>query len=267
MDILKSEFQASPQWFPYFGNQSRVADFIAGAFEWIGVRSGDSVFETNAGSHAISYVLNQRFGTHAIANDLGYYSNLIGKALTGDMEAAKIVAKIASTIELEGYQPEKVNEYHAMKWLDFIEKLPKAKNYENIRGNLFETMKPADFIYCDFAWPWKDGTYTEEYEYTADRIGSLYGDTLVSEFKMASARRILQDVIEYLDKARKMAKKYVLLSNQSSNYPTFAVLETHMKACGHEWIAQRNQMHKATFMDDCGKDKYFTEYLYIFEPN
>jgi hypothetical protein len=265
MHLLKP----SPLWFPYFGNQRRFVPFVSELLVGLGAKEGDTLFETNAGSHAISYHVAHELGLRPISNDLGCYSHHIGLALSGDVEAALIAAKGAALIEAYGYNPESgrvADKELVDKWLAFISQQPKLPGYRAIRGNLFETLKnhTGKFIYCDFAWPWKDGSYTQEYETTADTLGQLLGDTAVTEFKVASARRILQDVVEYLDEARQRYE-FVILSNQSSNYPIPEVLEAHMKACGHTPIISRRQTVPAEYVDDLGKDPFFTEYQYVFE--
>lgn len=265
MHLLKS----SPIWFPYFGNQRRFVPFVKELLVGLGAKEGDTLFETNAGSHAISYHMALELGIEPIANDLGFYSYHIGRALHGNESSALIAATGAALIEEYGYNPKPgsvASQAIIEKWADFIFQQRKVSKYSPIRGNLFDTLKQnsGKFIYCDFAWPWKDGSYTQEYETTADTLGQLLGDETTTEFKVASARRILNDVIEYLDEARQRYE-FVILSNQSSNYPIPEVLEAHMKACGHTPIISRRQTVPAEYVDDLGKDPFFTEYQYVFE--
>lgn len=262
---------SSPKWFPYFGNQKRFTPFVMELLRGLGAKPGDTLFETNAGSHAISYAAALELGMHPIANDLGAYSCAIGKALTGDEASIEIAAMGAALIQEYGYNPPEnavVKAGPFCEWVEFIQNLPRVSPdaYTVSRGDLFKTMTryKGDFIYCDFAWPWRDGTYTEEYEYSSDKLGLLLGDTTPCEFKVASARRILQDVIEYLDVARRNYR-FVILSNQSSNYPQPEVIEAHMLACGHKPIIQRRQTVPAEHVDDLGKSEFFTEYQYVFE--
>jgi hypothetical protein len=260
--------QPSPPWFPYFGNQRRFAPYVLELLVGLGAEEGDTLFETNAGSHAISYAAATKMGLHCIANDLGYYSASIGRALTGDGASALIAARGAALIEMQGYNPtsDLVHMATMEKWVDFIEDLPKVRNYVPLRGDLFEMMEQdsAKFIYCDFAWPWKDGTATKEYETSSDTLGTLLGDEHKTTFKVASARRILRDVITFLDQARKRYE-FVILSNQSSNYPTPEVIEAHMRACGHVPIISRRLTVPAEHVDDLGKEPFFTEFQYVFE--
>lgn len=263
--------QSSPVWFPYFGNQKRFTPFVMELLKGLGAKEGDTLFETNAGSHAISYSAALELGMKPIANDLGFYSCAIGDALRGDQKGSVIAARGAALIETYGYNPPSsaiVKDDLYEKWMSFIHDAPKVDpaRYTVSRGDLFKTA-PAhkgDFIYCDFAWPWRDGSYTEEYEYSSDKLGALLGDETPCEFKVASARRILDDVVKYLDMARQNYR-FVILSNQSSNYPPPEVLEAHMLACGHECIISRRQTVPAEYLDDLGKAKYFTEYQYVFE--
>lgn len=261
--------QPSPLWFPYFGNQRRFVPFVKELLIGLGAKEGDTLFETNAGSHAISYHMALELGMRPIANDLGFYSHHIGLALHGEKASALIAATGAALIEEHGYNPgpgSVASKTAIDKWVDFINQQEKVSEYSSIRGNLFDTLKQnkGKFIYCDFAWPWKDGSYTQEYETTADTLGRILGDEAITEFKVASARRILQDVIEYIDEARQRYE-FVILSNQSSNYPVPEVLESHMKACGHTPSISRRQTVPAEYVDDLGKDPFFTEYQYVFE--
>jgi hypothetical protein len=263
--------ESSPQWFPYFGNQRRFVPFVKELLVGLGAREGDTIFETNAGSHAISYHLAIEMGMHPIANDIGFYSCNIGTALSRQRTEASVLvaAKGAALIEKFGYNPPQdsiPDQLLVDKWKQFIREQIPAKNYRVIRDNLFDSLEQfqGKFIYCDFAWPWRDGTYTSEYETTADTLGKLLGDETLCTFKIASARRILQDVIAYLDAARKRYE-FVILSNQSSNYPIPEVLEAHMVACGHSPIISRRQTVPAEHVDNLGNDLYFTEYQYVFE--
>jgi hypothetical protein len=261
----------SPAWFPYFGNQKRFTPFVLELLQGLGARPGQTFYETNAGSHAISYAVATQLGLKPTANDLGAYSCAIGRALCGDTKAAATAALGAALIETHGYNPPadaSVDHERVAAWLDFIYLQPKVMeaNYQVTRGNLFENMLSAtgDFIYCDFAWPWRDGSYTAEYETTADTLGSLLGDEVACTFQVASARRILEDVVCFLDEAQHRFK-FIILSNQSSNYPTPEVLETHMRACGHVPIVSRRQTVPAEYVDDLGKDTEFTEFQYVFK--
>lgn len=259
----------SPLWLPYFGNQRRFVPFVKELLVGLGAKEGDKFFETNAGSHAISYHMATELGLHPTANDLGYYSQQIGKALTGDGQSIIVAATGAALIEEHGYQPPfgaRFDDRLFSKWTDFLVNQEKPESYQVIRGDLFQTLNQhsGKFIYCDFAWPWRDGSATEEYTVTADTLGILLGDQNSPTFKMASGRRILDDVIRFLDAARQRYE-FVILSNQSSNYPTPEVLEAHMRACGHTPIISRRQTVPAEFVDDLGKDPNFTEYQYVFE--
>ena len=263
--------QPAPKWFPYFGNQKRFTPFVKELLVGLGAREGDTFFETNAGSHAVSYDMATALGVIPTANDLGFYSYSIGLVLTGNYSAEHDAAMCAALIDQQGYNPTNSCDYSPEAyndWRDFIDMLPKLPvgAYNVQRGDLFKTLKESsgDFIYCDFAWPWRDGSYTAEYATTADTLGALCGDPAVMLFSMANARRILQDVVQYLDDARKRYR-FVILSNQSSNYPTPEVLEAHMRACGHEPIISRRLTVPAEHVDNLGKDTTFTEFQYVFK--
>jgi hypothetical protein len=260
----------SPIWFPYFGNQRRFVPYVKELMIGLGAKEGDTIFETNAGSHAISYHLVKDLNMKAITNDLGFYSQNIGLSLTGDSNAIRLAAKGAALVEEYGFglQPRSLHPSKKLiiKWIDFISQQEVVHNYKVIRGNLFTTIQQhkAKFIYCDFAWPWKNGSYTKEYEVTVDSLGTMLGDTEKPSFELATARRILQDVIAFLDEARKHYQ-FVILSNQSSNYPTPEVLEAHLRACNHTPIISRRLTVLSEHVDNLGKEPFFTEYQYVFD--
>lgn len=57
---------------------------------------------------------------------------------------------------------------------------------------------------------------------------------------------------------------YVILSNQSSNYPTPEVLEPWLADKGYPLICSRRLTMPANDVDNRGLDSMFTEYQYIF---
>jgi len=266
--------EPSPTWLPYFGNQRRFVPYVLELLQGLGARPSDTFYETNAGSHAISWHVNKLLGLTTFANDLGAYSYAIGSALSGFDRDSRTAALGAALIEEYGYlvpaDAPTPNSETIAKWIRFLRE--ESATNENrrrtnvLRGDLFELLPSwsGDFIYCDFAWPWKDGSFTEEYEVTGDTLSLHLGDETETQFRMASSRRILQDVLEYLDLARERFR-FVILSNQSSNYPTPEVLEPHMRAAGHVPIISRRLSVPAEYVDDLGKDPVFTEYQYVFE--
>lgn len=269
--------QPSPQWLPYFGNQRRFVPYVLELLEGLGADPGDTFFETNAGSHAISWHANKSMGLRTTANDLGLYSASIGRALSDPSTGASLLlaARGAALIEEFGYQPPmdaQPNGALVDKWGEFLmaesRSNPNREDALVTRGNLFEVIRHVgeggDFVYCDFAWPWKDGSATEEYTVTSDSLSLLLGDEDAPDFRVVSGRRILNDVVEYLDLAVERFK-WVILSNQSSNYPTPEVLEPHMAAAGHVPVISRRLTVPAEYVDDLGKEPAFTEYQYVFE--
>lgn len=123
--------------------------------------------------------------------------------------------------------------------------------------------KLGDILYIDFAWPWKDGRSTEEYEVMIDRVSSclLQKDL---EMKMWGKEVILDRVQAVLTTALR-SYKFVILSNQSSNYPTPEVLEPKLAEWGLPMIAARRLTMPAEEVDNRGLDPWFTEYQYIFQ--
>lgn len=267
----------SPAWFPYFGNQRRFVPYVLELLEGLGARPGDTMFETNAGSHAISWHVNKHLGMKTTANDLGLYSCSIGRSLSEKEHDGSLNLVTAATgaalLEEFGYQPPAdatADKDLIAKWTAFIRQEsasnPNRKNYTVTRGDLFEVIHhvgPTKFVYCDFAWPWRDGSATKEYTVTSDTLSRALGDLDAPDFKVASGRRILDDVVRYLDIATDRFE-WVILSNQSSNYPTPEVLEPHLRACGYTPAISRRLTVPAEYVDDLGKDPEFTEYQYVF---
>lgn len=259
-------------WLPYFGHQKRFSPHVKSLLEGLGAQPGDTFFETNAGSHAVSWLLARELGVHPVANDLSAYSCAIGHALTGDKDARRKAARGAALIQEFGFNPPMGSAPDPDKvtgWEHFIEAIPKVDPgaYTVTQGDLFKVAPQYSgrFIYADFAWPWREGEATEEYVTTSSTLEAVMdGRTSDDTFEIASARRILQDVIAYLDFARERFE-FVILSNQSSNYPPPLVLEPHMKACGHVPVISRSQTWPAEYLDNLGKDDTFTEYQYVFE--
>ena len=120
----------------------------------------------------------------------------------------------------------------------------------------------VDVMFMDFAWPWRDGTKTEEYDTTANVFSSIIGEE-VKNIKIWDKSNVLIEVIKAVKMAQKVSK-YVLLSNQSSNYPTPEILEVELLKNGLNY--ERHTMTTSSeYEDNLGKESFFREYLYIIK--
>ena len=65
----------------YMGNKNRLLDFVVPEIESL-TAPGDVVCDLMAGTHSIGYALKERNTVYA--NDIQYYSYIIGKTLLGN---------------------------------------------------------------------------------------------------------------------------------------------------------------------------------------
>ena len=75
---------------------------------------------------------------------------------------------------------------------------------------------------------------------------------------------VIDNVLITLEKAKKVSK-YVLLSNQSSNYPTPEILEINLLVNNFNYIKRHTMLVKSEYEDNLGKNEYFREYLYVIK--
>lgn len=239
--------QPSPEWPPYFGNQRRFVPFIVELLNGLGAGPGWELHETNAGSHAVALAAHS-LGVRTLANDLGEYSYCLGQALYGYggaylPRAARLAAEFCNDAAQEGrwlgwlrshrYQPPAGSRVVRGDWRDFV-----------------AGQSGADILYVDFAWPWVTGEATAEYERTS-------GGTV------PTARSVLTDVLRLLETARPKYR-FLVLSNQSSNFPPASVLEPCLTAWGHRPFLTRTLTVPAEQVDNLGRAAEFTEYQYVF---
>lgn len=269
--------QPSPFWPPYFGNQKRFAPYVAELFRGLGLKPGDTYYETNAGSHAVACAARAH-GLSTHVNDAGAYSQALGNALYGDESYRRRAAVGAAVLEkwgydLEGFDPSSMapGDDRVEAWERSLSDLRASCAAPGVpfsirRGDLWDFVQECpggDVLYTDFAWPWRDGRATGEYEVTADKL-SAYLDGSAPAFRMSTARQIMGDVVRLLDMARPKFK-WVVLSNQPSNFPPPEVIEPTMQACGHAWAVARRLSLPAEDVDNRGLHTEFTEYQYVFE--
>ena len=280
---------------PYFGRQSRFFEFFDRCVEPL--MSKDGIYaETNSGSVSNLYKFAKK-GYKVIGNDISVYSNSIAKAVLSNEVAENVTkhntwtdnytntyvnraAMFAGLIETYGYNP-KVPKILTKELKKNIEKYTKHLNriknnnisaYKIYNLDLFKYLDKlkkenikVDVMFMDFAWPWRDGTKTDEYDTTAN----VFADILKCKNEKVTIwdkNNVIEKVIEAIKKAQKVSK-FVLLSNQSSNYPTPEILEVALLKNGIYYEERHTMLTDAEYEDNLGKDSFFREYLYVIKGN
>jgi hypothetical protein len=185
------------------------------------------------------------------------------------MAAAAIGAALIDTagydLQLDESTPAITPAYK--RWLEWFHarfaRQRSSKSYAS-QTDLFDFLRSAsgDVVYMDFAWPWRDGRGTEEYGAMLDVVSSVLTQSK-REIEVWTKDTILDRVATALDIALE-GFPYVILSNQSSNYPTPEVLEPWLADKGYPLICSRRLTMPANDVDNRGLDSMFTEYQYIF---
>jgi len=270
MYLLKKEIN----WVPYFGNQKRFVSFVIEAMKGLGLTDKSIVFaETNSGSHAISYEVRKTFNCQTLSNDISSYSRVIGEVLNGESSYIPKAAVGAAIISKFGYDIPKrevidhlgIDIGEREKWEQFFTNLPVCKGAVISQMDLFDfipTTKGADILYMDFAWPWRDGNDVTEYSDMADTLSEII-DNKIIRYPEFTKYNVIEKVLEACILGVNNCK-YVILSNQSSNFPTPEVLEPYLFGNPYfEVISARRLTLPAETVDNLGKDPFFTEYQYI----
>lgn len=278
----------------YFGQQSRFFSF----FETIvdGLLHGKGVYaETNSGSNGNAYMYAKK-GYKVITNDVSEYSYSVANAIMSDNLPKKIDCKyvwlekycdsyigrasvFASVVELYGYNAEvpekldkkledKINSYMAY-FKDIHDE--KIRAYKLYNDDLFNYLKrlnddsiKVDVMFMDFAWPWRDGSRTEEYNTTANVYSNVFEKSEISDIEIWDKDNVIENVIKAVKEAKKVSR-YVLLSNQSSNYPTPEILEVALLKNGINYEIRHTMLTDAEYEDNLGKETFFREYLYVIK--
>ena len=280
---------------PYFGRQSRFFEFFDKCVTPLMSENGIYA-ETNSGSNSNIFMFAKK-GYKVIANDISLYSNSIAKAVMSDeipksdllrnnaidnYKSSYIdrAALFAGLIELYGYNPmipknienelrEKIDKYK-----NHLKKISNqgVRAYKIYNDDLFEYLKKlrkeninVDVMFMDFAWPWRDGTKTDEYDTTANVFSKIL-DSKVNEIQIWDKNNVIDNVIKAVNEAKKVSK-YVLLSNQSSNYPTPEILEVALLKSGIHYEERHTMLTDAEYEDNLGKENFFREYLYVIKGN
>lgn len=294
--------QKNIEWVPYFGNQRRFTFFVEEALRGLyGDNTNIVVGETNSGSHALSRMLAPK-GYNFQCNDISAYSEAIGRALNWNMgwthvenknflqavmptpfakEVDKLVSQCESSLDaaslgsalvsLGGYDLDLVNvsvldlSLQIARWRKWYEaNRIHGTGVRFIRGDLFDFVRNSkgNVLYVDFAWPWKDGRGTEEYTDMVDLLSSCLLQEKVS-FDPLTYQNIVQAAQQVVTEGLENYN-YVILSNQSSNFPQPEVLEPYIEAWDLPMVSWRRLTLPAEDVDNRGLDQWFTEYQYIF---
>ena len=276
----------------YFGQQSRFFTF----FEMIvdDLLHGNGIYaETNSGSNGNAFMYAKK-GYQVITNDVSEYSYSVANAIMSDNVPTKFNCKyewlnkysdsyigrasvFASVVELYGYNaeiPSEINSELEEKiniYISYFTKInnEKVRTFKSYNEDLFNYLKKlkeekinVDIMFMDFAWPWRDGSKTEEYNTTANIYSNVFEKSKIANIEIWDKENVIDNVIKAVKEAKKVSK-YVLLSNQSSNYPTPEVLEVALLKNGLNYDIRHTMLTDAEYEDNLGKESFFREYLYV----
>lgn len=278
----------------YFGQQSRFYSF----FETIvdDLLHGKGVYaETNSGSNGNAYMYAKK-GYKVITNDASEYSFSVANAIMSDNipkefcckyewlerysdSYIKRAAVFASIVDIYGYNAEipiELDKKLKVKIEDYIKYFTdindkKVRAYKSYNEDLFCYLKKlhddnikVDVMFMDFAWPWRDGSKTEEYNTTANIYSNVFEKSKIENIQIWDKNNVVDNVIKAVREAKKVSK-YVLLSNQSSNYPTPEILEVALLKNNLNYEIRHTMLTDAEYEDNLGKETFFREYLYVIK--
>ncbi|NLC48350.1 MAG: hypothetical protein GX758_03205 [Tenericutes bacterium] len=278
----------------YYGQQSRFFEFFDAVISDL-MKEGGIYAETNSGSNGNAYMFAKK-GYKVITNDISEYSYSVAKAILSDDKPLNIAPKyawlkeygdtyikraavFASLVDEYGYNssvPETINEdikekiSQRIKYFSNMNKngVRSYKNYNmdlfQYLDHLYENKIKVDVLFMDFAWPWRDGKKTEEYETTTNEYLNVFEESNNNITEIWDKDTVIDNVLITLEKAKKVSK-YVLLSNQSSNYPTPEILEINLLVNNFNYIKRHTMLVKSEYEDNLGKNEYFREYLYVIK--
>lgn len=291
MDIIMSSKKPEID-IEYFGQQSRFYSF----FETIvdGLLHGKGVYaETNSGSNGNAYMYAKK-GYKVITNDASEYSFSVANAIMSDNLPKEFFCKydwlkdysdsyikrasvFASIVDIYGYNAEipttldktlKDKIDHYIKYFTDIND-KKVRAYKSYNEDLFYYLEKlhkddikVDVMFMDFAWPWRDGSKTEEYNTTANIYSNVFEKSKIKNIEIWDQSNVIENVIKAVKEAKKVSK-YVLLSNQSSNFPTPEILEVALLKNNLNYEIRHTMLTDAEYEDNLGKADFFREYLYV----
>ncbi len=293
MDIIMSSKKPEIN-IEYFGQQSRFYSF----FEMIvdDLLHGNGIYaETNSGSNCNAYMFAKK-GYKVITNDISEYSFSVSNAIMSDNVPTdfsykydwlkkysdsyiKRASVFASIVDIYGYNaeiPDKLDDELEIKIEEYIKYFSNI-NARNVRAfkiynedlfcylkRLYEDNIKVDIMFMDFAWPWRDGSKTEEYNTTANTYSNVFEKTKFKKIEIWDKSNVIDNVIKAIKEAKKVSK-YVLLSNQSSNYPTPELLEVALLKNNLNYEIRHTMLTDAEYEDNLGKETFFREYLYVIK--
>jgi hypothetical protein len=128
--------------------------------------------------------------------------------------------------------------------------------------NYLKQIEKVDVMFMDFAWPWRSGQATDEYDTTANKMSLLFNDK-ECHIKIWDKNDVLKNVLKAVRLAQLKAK-YVLLSNQSSNFPDPDTLEIFLLT-NNITFERHTMTAKALKEDNLNNEKWFREYVYVIK--
>ncbi len=280
---------------PYFGRQSRFFEFFDKCITPLMSKNGIYA-ETNSGSNSNIFMFAKK-GYKVIANDISLYSNSIAKAVMSNDKPTDIMldgsyldkykksyldraSLFAGLIDIYGYNPQIPDHFDnkldktIIKYREHLKSVSEQgiRAYKIYNEDLFTYLKKlqeehinVDVMFMDFAWPWRDGTKTDEYDTTANVFSKIINSDSKS-VQIWDKNNVIKNVIQAINEAKKVSK-YVLLSNQSSNYPTPEILEVALLKHGIKYEERHTMLTDAEYEDNLGKETFFREYLYVIKGN
>ena len=291
MDIVMSSKKPEID-IQYFGQQSRFYSFFENIVD--GLLHGEGIYaETNSGSNINAYMYAKK-GYKVITNDISEYSFCVANAIMSNKLPINFSVKyrwldrysdsyvnraavFASIVDMYGYNadiPKELDEKLQIKIEEYIKYFAdinanKVRAYKSYNEELFCYLKKlydeniqVDIMFMDFAWPWRDGNMTEEYNTTANIYNNIFEKNKNSNIGIWDKNNVIDNVIKAVKEAKKISK-YVLLSNQSSNYPTPELLEVALLKNNLNYEIRHTMLTDAEYEDNLGKETFFREYLYV----
>jgi hypothetical protein len=295
MDVYIDKWYETQLQMPYYGHQRGVFPFfndLVGHYmaDQDGYISKLPYAETNSGS--VSNAREFANQCRVITNDLSLYSYDIANAVLGNNQLNHTVNPVLEVLNIEDCLTEaafcasilkqnftvNVNtvlsdvvsntEQINHQLLPYYNQLMRCQlsrpGFRCFNLDLFEFLKVAgdtQVMFMDFAWPWREeGEVTEEYFLDMDQIYELLTGA-VHHTEPWDKSNIYQKILKAIELARDTSE-WVLLSNQSSNYPDPETLEIWLYEWGFPY-ERHTTTAPARYEDNLLRSPYFREYLYV----
>lgn len=198
-------------------------------------------------------------------------SLLINEIARNSVSPITTAALGAAIIQIYGYDLKDRQDFSAIDFMNVVSEwatwfldhsFEPAFKPKITRLDLYEFIKrhEGDIIYMDFAWPWKGGEGTEEYSKMVDLLSSTLAQEKHTLPELWTKQNVVKNVVAAVDLSEKNFD-YIIVSNQSSNYPSHEIL---LKALSHfDILAIRQLTLPARDVDNRLNEPWFTEYQYI----